>query len=156
MKRIIKPFAVLCAAALSFTACKKDAKEAPQDQVPNSTLAQIRALGFDDQGVKKVNGGYLVEGDIVLSDNQLNSSPTSPNMIVAKEEQYRTFNLVSVSKHPNIKVALNNSSPSYDAAFTAALDEAVRRYNAEGLQISFTRVATTQSPDITVVAFYQV
>src|SRR6059058_3359157 len=120
MKRFIKPFAVVCAAALSFTSCKKDAKEVPQDEVSASTLAQIKALGFDDQGVKKVNGGYLVEGDIVLSDNELKSSPTSPNMIVAKEEQYRTFNLVSVSKHQTIKVALNNSSASYDAAFSSA------------------------------------
>lgn len=53
-----------------------------------------------------------------------------------------------------IKVALNNSSSQHEAAFSASLDEAIRRYNAEGLTVSFQRVTT--GADITVVAFYEV
>jgi hypothetical protein len=103
--------------------------------------------------VQRVAGGYLVEGDILLSENDLKAQPTSPNMVIAQEEQYRTFNLVSASKHPTIKVALNNSSAAHDAAFSAALDEAIRRYNAENLTVTFQRVTT--GADITVVAFYE-
>lgn len=42
------------------------------------------------------------------------------------------------------------------SALTAALDEAIRRYNTEGLTVNFTRVSPSQSPDITMVAFYEV
>ena len=146
----------ICAIALTFASCKKSSKESAPDEVSQSTLAQIHALGFSNEGAKKVAGGYLVEGDIILSEEDLKAAPQSPNLIVAKEEQYRTFNLVSTTNHPVIKVALNNSSTQHEAAFSAALDEAIRRYNAEGLSISFTRVSPTQSPDITVVAYYQV
>jgi hypothetical protein len=156
MKRLLRPFAAVCAIALTITACKKSNNDVTTDGVSQATLSEIQALGFSSDGARKVNGGYLVEGDIMLSESQLKAAPISPNMIIAQEEQYRTFNLVSVSKHPTIKVALNNSSAQHDAAFSAALDEAIRRYNAEGLTISFTRVSPTQSPDITVVAFYQV
>lgn len=156
MKRLTRQFALICAVALTLTACKKEAAQIKADEVPQSDLALISNLGFSTDDVKKVSEGYLVEGDIVLTREQLNASPYSPNLIIAKEEQYRTFNLVSISKHPVIKVALNNSSTQHEAAFSAALDEAIRRYNAEGLQITFTRVSTSQSPDVTVVAYYQV
>ena len=138
MKRVFRPLAAVCAIALTFTACKKNTKESAPDEISQSTLSQIQTLGFSSEGAKKVQGGYLVEGDIMLSENDLTAKPVSPNMIIAQEEQYRTFNLVSASKHPTIKVALNNSSTQHEAAFSAALDEAIRRYNAEGLQITFT------------------
>jgi hypothetical protein len=157
MKKMIRPFATVCIAALALTACQKNTKEvAAKQDVSQNTLAQIQKLGFSTEGVQKVSNGYLVEGDIVLSESQLNSQPTTPNLVIAQEEQYHTFNLVSVSKHPTIKVALNNSNAAVDAAFSAALDEAISRYNAEGLQITFTRVSPSQSPDVTVVAFYEV
>jgi hypothetical protein len=154
MKRMIRPFAAICAAALLMTSCKKETKDATQQDIPASTLNKIQALGFSSDGVQKQGNSYLVEGDILLSENELNANPSSPNMIIAKEEQYRTFNLVSTSKHPVIKVALNNSSTQHQAAFSAALDEAIRRYNAEGLTVTFQRVTT--AADITVVAFYEV
>jgi hypothetical protein len=154
MKKLMRTFAAVCAAATLLASCKKDAKDVVKDDVSLQTLSQIQHLGFSTDGVKKQNGGYLVEGDIFLTDGELNSSPSTPNMVVASEEQYRTFNLVSPSKHPVIKVALNNSSAQYDAAFSAALDEAIKRYNAENLTITFQRVTT--GADITVVAFYEV
>jgi hypothetical protein len=156
MKKLTKPFATICLVALALTSCKKSGKEVVADEISSTTFSQIKSLGFSTDGVKKVNNGYLVEGDIILTEDNLSSGATSPNLIIASEEQYRTFNLVSVTKHPTIKIALNNSSAQHDAAFSAALDEAISRYNAENLSISFTRVSTSQSPDITVVAFYQV
>ena len=149
-------FASLCFATLLFTSCKRENVSPAADEISPAVLQQIAAKGFDTEGVRKVANGYLVEGDINLTESELSQQPTSPNMVIAQEEQYRTFNLVSTSKHATIKVALNNSSTQHEAAFSAALDEAIRRYNAEGLTITFTRVSTTQSPDITVVAFYQV
>ena len=154
MKKIIRSFAAVCIAAMSLTACTKEVKDVETNEIAETTLNQIKALGFSTDGAKKVEGGYLVEGDIILNDATLASNPTSPNMLVAKEEQYRTFNLVSTTKHPVIKVALNNSSSAHEAAFSAALDEAINRYNAEGLSVTFQRVTT--GADVSVVAFYEV
>ncbi|RYZ62247.1 MAG: protease [Chitinophagaceae bacterium] len=154
MKKLIRPFAAICAAVTLLISCKKDAKDVIVTDISAETIAQIQRLGFDTEGIQKTPEGYLVEGDILLSEENLNASPSSPNMVVASEEQYRTFNLVSPSKHPVIKVALNNSSAQHEAAFSAALNEAIRRYTAEGLTISFQRVST--GADITVVAYREV
>ena len=153
MRRVFRPFAIACAAALSLTACKKDAKEATQDAVSPDALSSIQRMGFSTDGVQKVNGGYLVEGDIKLSDAELTAQPTSPYLLIAKEEQYRTFNLLSVSKHPVVKIGLSISNSAYTNAFTAAVDEAIRRYNALGLTFTMQRVTT--GADITVVGFYE-
>lgn len=153
---MIRPFLAICVAALAFTACTKDVSE-NENEISQDVLAQIGALGFGTEGVQKVNEGYLVEGDIILTAEQLASSPTSPNLVVAKEEQYRTFNLLSASKHPVVQVALNNSSSAHQAAFDAALDQAIARYNAEPLAFDFQKVAPgTAGTDVTIVAYYEV
>jgi hypothetical protein len=142
--------------ATAFVACKKEAQETvtAQEEVPESVKAQIKALGFNTQDVQKVDNGYLVEGDIVLTADNLAGLPTSSELIYANEEHYRTTNLVSASSYPTIRVAISSSSSSHNAVFVAALDEAIRRYNAEGLTIRFQRV--TSSPNITINAYYQV
>jgi hypothetical protein len=139
---------------VSFMACKKDAREAPTPEVSASAIAQIKEMGFGTNGVKKTNGGYIVEGDIFLAESDLGAVSTSPNMVIAQEEQYRTFNLVNTASYPTIRVALNNSSAPHQAAFSAALDNAIARYNAQGLRIRMQRV--TSSPHTTVTAYYEV
>jgi hypothetical protein len=153
MKQLFKPFVLAGIAALVFTSCKKDVRE-KQDEISPETISQIRALGFSTANVQKVEGGYLVEGDILLQHADLAAQPTSPNMIIAQEEHYRTFNLVNPSSYPTIKVRLSNSSSGHSSVFSAALDEAIRRYNAESLRVRFQRVTSGQH--ITVNAYYQV
>ena len=154
MKKTIRSLAAgLCMAAL-FTACKKDVKETVSNEVPQESIAQIKALGFSTDGVQKVDGGFLVEGDIFLSNDQLTNLPTSNELIYANEEHYRTTYVVNPTSYPTIRVALASSSSSHNAAFTAALDEAIRRYNALGLRIRFQRVSSGQH--ITIEAYYQV
>ena len=154
MRTMFQSMAIACATALLFTACKKDVQQPVKEEVSPEIVAQIKAKGFSTENVQKVEGGYLVEGDIVLTSSELASDPISPNMIIAQEEQYRTFNLVNPSYYPTIKVALSNSSSSHQAAFSYALDEAIRRYNAQNLRIKFQRVTSGQH--ITVQAYYQV
>jgi hypothetical protein len=136
--------------SLTFVACKKDVKE---NSVSTEVLNQISAMGLSTDGVQKVDGGYLVEGDIMIAHDRLAERSSTPNLTIAQEEQYRTFNLLSASKHPVVKIALNSSSAAHNAAFTAALDEAINRYNAENLSFSMQRVTSGQ--DITVVAYYE-
>jgi len=142
------------AIAFAFTACKKEGREKPKDEISEQALSQLRALGFNTQGAQKVEDGYLVEGDIIVTPDQLNGLSTSNELIYANEEHYRTTNVVNPSTYPTIRVALSSSSASHSAAFTAALDEAIRRYNAENLRIRFQRVSSGQH--ITVDAYYQV
>jgi hypothetical protein len=148
------PLIVASLLVFAFASCKKDSKPAPTNEVPPSVVAQIQALGFNSKGAQQVEGGYLVEGDIKLSNADLNEAPASPELVVANEEHYRTNRLVSTSSYPVIKVALSSSSSTHTAVFTSALDEAIRRYNAEGLSLQFQRVSSGQN--ITIHAYYQV
>jgi hypothetical protein len=152
MKKIAQILSIAFALSIVMVSCKKEVKE-NQPEISDETLGQIKALGFSTNDVKKTSDGYLVEGDINLSNEDLAQRPTSPFMIIANEEHYRTFNLVSTS-YPTIKVALNNSSSAHQAAFSAALDEAIRRYNALPLRVKFSRV--TSSANTSVVAYYEV
>jgi hypothetical protein len=158
MKRFALPLVIASTLSLTFTACKKDVKTpdaATEAGVSDAVRAQIRALGFNDQNAKATADGYLVEGDIFLTAAELQAAaPSSPELVYAQEEHYRTNNLVNTSYYPTIKVALNNSSSAHQAVFSAALDEAIRRYNAEGLRVKFQRV--TSGANTTVVAFYEV
>lgn len=154
MKNGIAPLWCCAVMALMFTACTKDVKETQtSEKIDAATIALIKAKGFGTNDVQKIAEGYLVEGDIVLRHDDLQTASTSPNMLIAQEEQYRTFNVVNPSTYATIRVALNNSSSAHQAAFSAALDEAVRRYNALGLRIRFSRV--TSSANTTVVAYYE-
>ncbi len=103
------------------------------------TLAKISNMGFNTQNVQRVEGGYLVEGDIILSDSDLNVSLETQALRVGEEEQYRTSNLVNVGSGRTINVAITTSLPS---SYVTALDEAIRRYNAENLLIKFRRVSS--------------
>src|SRR3954468_8752728 len=109
MKKLMMPLMAALCLAFVLIACKKETKEVKQDEVSQSTIAQIKALGFNPDGAQKVSEGYLVEGDIIITDAQLSTVPTSPEMIVGNEEHYRTNNLVNTSTYATIKVALNNS-----------------------------------------------
>ena len=154
MKQFLMPLMAASLLAIGFTSCKKAAKETTDEGITTEEAAKIRALGFNPEGAQRTAEGYLVESDIMLSQEDLNGVPTSHELIYANEEHYRTTNLVNVNNYPTIKVALSNSSSSHQAAFSAALDEAIRRYNAEGLRVRFQRVSS--GANTTVSAYYQV
>jgi hypothetical protein len=139
MKKMIKPLAVVCVAAMTFTACKKEAKTVTEEQISQETLSKIEALGFGTSSVQKHEDGYLVEGDIVLTSELLNSNPTYSLLRVANTEQYRTTNLVNAGGGRVITVSMSTQLPS---SYVAALDEAISRYNALNLTITFQRVSS--------------
>ncbi|WP_026236509.1 M57 family metalloprotease [Pontibacter roseus] len=124
---------------LGFSSCQKEEGEVSATEVSAMTLAKISNMGFNTQNVQRVEGGYLVEGDIILSDSDLNVSLETQALRVGEEEQYRTSNLVNVGSGRTINVAITTSLPS---SYVTALDEAIRRYNAENLLIKFRRVSS--------------
>lgn len=122
-----------------MTSCQKDqALNSTDEPIGDATLAKIAALGFGTAGVQKHDEGYLVEGDIVLTNEMLNSPTDKKLLRIANEEQYRTTNLVTGLPRV-ITVRVATSLPS---SYVAATDVAIARYNAENLQITFQRVTS--------------
>jgi hypothetical protein len=133
------PMFALLGGALAFSSCsKKEEAAAAPAAVSQDAMAQIKALGFSNQNVKPVEGGYVVEGDMLLTNELLATAPGYATLRVGDAEQYRTTNLVGNLPRV-ITVSISSSFPS---AYVSAIDEAIRRYNAEGLRISFRRVSS--------------
>jgi len=132
-------------AALFIVACSK-ASEESAPEVSQDVLNQISALGFSTGNVIAENGGYVVEGDIFLSAQDLTTMKTTHKLVVANEEQYRTTNLVTGPR--NITVSVSGTVP---ANFSTAVNAAIARYNAENLTLTFSRVASGGNINIKIV-----
>lgn len=150
MNKIFKGTLALLMAGALMTSCKKNDLTKTADEVSGDVISQIASMGFSTDGVQKANGGYLVEGDIFISNNDLGKTGNSKSVVVANTEHYRTTNLVTGLPR-NITVSVSAGSPSY---FFTAADAAIARYNALGLRLTMTRV--TGTADINIVTFYQV
>jgi len=124
--------------------CQKQEKIV-QDAVSEDVLAAISLAGFSTAGVVRDDDGYIVEGDIFLSSSMLASKPGWRTMIIAETEQYHTTNTVDGPRTITVSVA-NKLPDSYEAA----LDEALARFNALGLTLTFQRV--TSGADIALVS----
>src|SRR5258705_11538745 len=95
MRQMLKPLAFLLIAGFAITSCKKEEKETAQDQISQETLTKIYDHGFGTSNVQKVEEGYLVEGDIILTEEYLNTTPAGTELRIANNEQYHTTLLVS-------------------------------------------------------------
>jgi hypothetical protein len=150
MKKIWTPVAVACFTALTFVGCKKESKTTSQDQdISQATLGKIKDFGFATSNVRKVDEGYLVEGDIVLTDELLNSTPDQSLLRIADNEQYRTTNLVK-----SLPRTITISVSGLGTAYVQGTDLAIGRYNALNLQIKFQRI-TSGKGTIDIVGFNQ-
>ncbi len=147
-------FLSLAAACLLSTAlysCKsnntEDAVENKTD-ISNNTLSQIKTLGFSTDNIRKIDGGYLVEGDILLTEDNLTEVSTDANLNIAETEQYRTTNTVKALPRV-ITVSVTNLPQVY----SDAVNTMISRYNSLGLRITFQRAATGATGNIDVVGF---
>ncbi|QJB32792.1 protease [Chitinophaga oryzae] len=151
MKKQIAVIACLAAGFL-ISSCNKNDKqqqEAQPNPVSDEVLAQIKANGFSTDNVRKTEDGYLVEGDILLTAEQLKEKVSTPTLRVAESEQYRTNNLVTALPRV-VTIKVTNLGP----AFIAGADTAIARYNRLGLRITFQRI-TSGSANITIRGFNQ-
>ena len=137
MRQMLKPLAFLLIAGFAITSCKKEVKDPAQEQISEETLAKITGHGFGTSDVQKVEEGYLVEGDIILTEEFLNIMPGGNLLRIAETEQYRTTNLVNGPRV--ITVDVSSQLPS---SYIAATDEAIARYNAQNLTLTFQRVSS--------------
>jgi len=133
-------------AALALTGCQKTTEDAAQPTgISADVKAQVKALGFGTSDMRAVDGGYLVEGDILLTPELLASKTDYSMLRVGADEQYRTTNLVT--RLPRVLTV--SISTQFPAAYVTAIDEAIRRYNAQGLQLTFRRI-TSGTADLPV------
>lgn len=149
MKVFAKTLLAIFCTGIIFTSCTKNDISTPEDGITPAVRQQIAALGFNTNDITKVDEGYLVEGDILLTSENLQGIPTDKELIIAQEEHYRTTNLVSGTR--TITVSLSSGAPSY---FVTATDIAISRYNALPLRLKFQRVSS--GGNIKIVLYYQV
>jgi hypothetical protein len=149
MRNIFKPLCTAFIAMVSLISCTKETNTATTqtEAISQETLAKIKALGFETASVQRHEDGYLVEEDIILSEASLNEAPTSPQLTIASEEQYRTNNLVKGLPR-SISVSISGTVSS---TFIAAVDGAIARYNAEKLLLTFKRVTSGGNINIRMV-----
>ena len=136
--RFLAPLALLAVTGLSLSSCQEKANIEVQNAVSETTANQIKALGFTAAGAVKTDNGVVVEGDILLTNEMLASKPDDQMMRVGQDEQYRTTNLVS--RLPRVlTVSVSSQFPN---GYVQAADEAIRRYNALGLRLTFRRITS--------------
>lgn len=129
---------------IGLSSCQKSETPIAQEKVSTDVLDQINALGFSTQNVVKHEDGYIVEGDIFLSESAVADLTEEVKLRVGSEEHYRTYNIVTATPRV-ITVSLDSKLPSN---FGPALDLALSRYNALGLNITFQRVASNGNINI--------
>lgn len=139
MRKTMRSAIAIAALSILAVSCKKDASAPVQEEtISNDVLAKIYNLGYGTKDVKVHPEGYLVEGDIVITKEQLDQKPEAQFLRIAGEEQYRTFNLVG-SLPRTITIRVSTNLPS---AYTTYTDNAIARYNALNLRIRFSRVTS--------------
>jgi hypothetical protein len=145
MRVVSRTCLALIGASMLTVSCKKESSTAFND-VAAETLKKIEALGFSSENVRKVDNGYLVEGDIVLTADNLNSTATSPSLLIAEVEQYRTTNLVTAL--PRVITVSVSGTLTGNTVWSDATNRMISRYNALGLRITFQRVSSGGNVDI--------
>lgn len=122
-----------------LVSCQKDkALNSTEEPITEDVLTKIYNLGFGKQNVQRHPEGYLVEGDIVVTEDMLNSANDRKLLRVAGEEQYHTTNLVR-NLPRNITIRVASTLPS---RYVTAVSNAISRFNAEGLRITMSRVTS--------------
>jgi hypothetical protein len=128
----------------TLAACQKQEKtQSTINNIPENVINQIQAQGYSTDGIIKRDDGYIVEGDIFLSNEALNHPVTGPVLRIANTEQYRTTNLLS-----GLPRVIWVSCTGLSKVFVDATDSAVARYNARGLRLTFQRVSAGANIDI--------
>jgi hypothetical protein len=147
--------AALAAVSIMFYSCSKNEKDLPsdeQEEISQDVKTKVAALGFSTNEIRKYNNGYIVEGDIYLSEKDLNTSVSNTNLLVANTEQYRTTNKVTgLPRTLNVYI-----SSAFPARYAEAIDTTIVRYNALGLRLKFQKTSDSTKADIAIKTMYEV
>ncbi len=149
-------FVLAAAVALTVYSCEKEEYQSEEVVIPQEIIDKVYHLGFNPDGIIPFEDGYIVEGDIFLSEAFLDES--HDEHFVPEAEQYRTTNVVSTGGNRVITIYMPSSGRrGFNSTYQAALDDAIARYNALGLDLTFQRTGNASSADIEVrrYSFFQ-
>lgn len=150
MQKLFKLAVPVLGLALLTFSCQKDRSvDLASEVVPQEVIEKLTHMGFNPDGIERIEEGYRIERDIIITDEFLNSTPE--RHFVANMEQYSTNNLVSTNGSRVITIyAPVGGRKGYSAGMIAGLDLAISRYNAQNLEISFQRVTSSNGADISM------
>ncbi|MCB0851792.1 MAG: protease B [Bacteroidetes bacterium] len=133
-------------AAFFITSCQME-DITQKNEIPSDVITKLTQLGFNPDGIEAIEEGYRIERDIIITPEFLASAKALSS--VPNLEQYSTTNLVTTNGSRNITIyAPVGGRNGYSAGMIAGLDEAISRYNAENLEITFSRVTSSSGADI--------
>jgi hypothetical protein len=140
MRKTLLPLVAIILAATFFLSCQQE-NASSENLVSKQVLEQIWNMGFSNENVQKIEEGYLVEGDIILTEEDLNDHAEHTILRIAETEQYRTTNLVNALPR-TITVSMDANLVA-TTGYPAALTEALNRFNNENIDLTFTHVGTS-------------
>jgi hypothetical protein len=147
-KSILFLFVIALCSGIIFSC--QDSDQTYANPVSEQTMARLVDLGFDVKNFVpiKFDQGYLVEGDIYVTDADL--ATMKPAGRIPDVEQYRTTNLVNAGASRTITMYAQQGTCNtcYSAGMIAGLDAAIARYNAENLTIQFQRLTSATGANI--------
>ncbi len=127
----------LCAFLPVFFACSKKDQNDPEATIPRQMIELLQRAGFSTDNIQKMPEGYLVEKDIMITEEQLKTMQRQ-HLVIAEEEHYRTTNLVTgLPRTITVRLAAG-----FPASASTALNYVITAYNALNLQLRFQRVTT--------------
>lgn len=144
---------IISSVFLMFTSCEKDEEPITeinnsQESIPKDIIQKLKQAGFYTQeGLTKVENGYVVEYDIFLTVEEIDELANSNDVFAENEKHYRTNNLVSGTRTIRVYV-----DPALGTFVRNSTDEALRRYNALNLRLTFQRTTNATSNDIRIIA----
>lgn len=133
--------------AVGFTSCSTEDEPLVTDAISDEVLAQFEALGFDVSDIQRINHlnpvtgeesfQYQLEGDILISEEQMKEMLNSTYELGQLGEQYRTSNLVSNNQTISV-LGYTGGSNALDNTMRTALQWAVNNYNRLNIGLNFT------------------
>lgn len=149
MQKLLKLLVPVLGLALLSYSCQKDrSTDISTEIIPQEVIDQLTHMGFNPDGIERIEEGYRIERDIIITEEFLQANPD--RHFVPTMEQYSTDNLVSTGGNRTITIYAPTGRKGYSAGMLAGLDLAIARYNAENLEISFQRVSSSGAADITM------
>lgn len=139
---------------VALWSCQQDAQEKATPTVSPDIISLLQRAGFDtSEGLSHYRDGYLIEYDIFLTEKQIRelAEDGSPQRH-PDTEHYRTNNLVT-STPRTLLVYMDTGFGSY---MQSAFDNALSRYNALGLGLTFQRTTNASAANISILSFYEV
>ncbi len=114
------------------------------EEVSTEVIAKLSEAGFNTVNfdVKKLENGYIVEKDILLTEDQIDNLVSKKG--IASVEHYSTDNLVTGTPR-TINVFVNMPQKYKDAT-----DIAITRYNNENLNLNFQQISNSSNADIVI------